>query len=182
MLASTGELHCIVSTRALVRIERMVSEDVPDAIAIDGSLRIGEEELRVGLTRPWTRGWVAREDGTGVVAFVQVWHVVDELHVLSLATRADRRRRGIARGLMDAVLAYACTSRVRLVLLEVRRSNAPAIELYRGVGFSTSRVRARYYQDDEDALEMSLSLDPETGAAPLRPIDVPVPPRRGGSC
>jgi ribosomal-protein-alanine N-acetyltransferase len=50
------------------------------------------------------------------------------------------------------------------VLLEVRRSNAAAIALYRRVGFFAMGVRSRYYPDDEDAVEMVLMIDPETGA------------------
>jgi ribosomal-protein-alanine N-acetyltransferase len=65
---------------------------------------------------------------------------------------------------MDVVVAYARDQRVKHVLLEVRRSNGPAIALYRGVGFFAMGVRARYYPDDEDAVEMVLMLDPETGA------------------
>jgi ribosomal-protein-alanine N-acetyltransferase len=53
---------------------------------------------------------------------------------------------------------------VKHVLLEVRRSNGAAIALYRRVGFFAMGVRARYYPDDEDAVEMVLMLDPETGA------------------
>ena len=60
--------------------------------------------------------------------------------------------------------------RIRIVLLEVRRSNDPAIGLYRKHGFSVFGVRKKYYADnDEDAIEMALSLDPETGAIQPRP-------------
>ncbi len=52
---------------------------------------------------------------------------------------------------------------MRHVLLEVRRSNASAIALYRRLGFVAMGVRARYYPDDEDAVEMVLRLDPRTG-------------------
>jgi len=53
---------------------------------------------------------------------------------------------------------------VKHVLLEVRRSNVAAIALYRAFGFFAMGVRARYYPDDEDAVEMVLLLDPATGA------------------
>ena len=47
-----------------------------------------------------------------------------------------------------------------------RRSNRPAIKLYRAFGFTALGVRPRYYADnDEDAIEMMLGLDPETGRA-----------------
>ena len=65
------------------------------------------------------------------MAFVVSWHVADELHVLNVATREDRRRRGLGRALMDHVVAYAREHALKHVLLEVRRSNAPAIALYR---------------------------------------------------
>jgi hypothetical protein len=35
--------------------------------------------------------------------------------------------------------------------------------LYRTIGFFATGVRIRYYADDEDAVEMALTLDPETG-------------------
>jgi ribosomal-protein-alanine N-acetyltransferase len=120
---------------------------------------------------------VAREaDGAAVVAFVVTWHVVDEIHVLSLATRPDVRRRGAARALMDEVIAFARARGVKQLLLEVRRSNRAAIALYRSLGFHASSVRVRYYADDEDAIEMVLALDPATGAVVRRDDEVPVEP------
>ncbi len=116
------------------------------------------------LARPWTRCWVAREAGRAL-AFLIAWHVADELHVLNVATLPSARRRGLATALMRASLRYAQEHHVRIVLLEVRRSNRPALQLYRGLGFTAMGVRPRYYGDnDEDAIEMVLSLDPTTGA------------------
>jgi [ribosomal protein S18]-alanine N-acetyltransferase len=46
-----------------------------------------------------------------------------------------------------------------VILLEVRASNAPALALYRGLGFSELDRRARYYTDTgEDAVVMQLEL------------------------
>jgi ribosomal-protein-alanine N-acetyltransferase len=152
-----------------VHIDAMKAADAAAVAAIDDATRMDEQQVRDELERPWARLWVARQDAArdhdgAVVAFLVSWHVADELHVLNVATRADRRRRGIGRALMDRVVTYAREHRVRHVLLEVRRSNAPAIALYRAVGFFAMGVRARYYPDDEDAVEMVLMLDPETGA------------------
>jgi len=149
---------------ASVRVEAMQASDLPAVAAIEGATHMDEAQLKEELARTWARLWVAREDGEVVVAFLVSWHVADELHVLNVATREDRRRRGIGRALMDVVVEYARGQRVRHVLLEVRRSNGSAIALYRRVGFFAMGVRARYYPDDEDAVEMVLMLDPETGA------------------
>ena len=145
-------------------VETMKPADVPAVAALEGPTRMTAESVQGELERPWSRLWVAREEGGAVVAFLVAWHVVDELHVLNVATREDRRRRGIGRALMDTAVTYARERHVAHVLLEVRRSNRAAIALYRAVGFFAMGVRSRYYPDDEDAVEMVLALDPETGA------------------
>jgi ribosomal-protein-alanine N-acetyltransferase len=125
-----------------------------------GSVDVAEE-----LDRPWARIWVARF-GEGAVpsAFLLAWLVADELHVLSVATHPSARRRGLARALLAQALAAAREKKMRLVLLEVRRSNQAAIRLYRGFGFRAMGVRPGYYADNrEDAIEMILVLDPLTG-------------------
>lgn len=116
------------------------------------------------LERPWARLWLARE-GAKLLGFLVVWHVADELHVLSVATAPEARRRGVGRALLDELLRYGAANDVRVLVLEVRRSNDAAIGLYRSLGFTVLGVRARYYADnDEDAIEMMLALDPATGA------------------
>jgi len=147
-----------------VRIDTMRGSDLGAVASIEGPTHMDVAQLADELARPWSRLWVAREDEHAVVAFVVSWHVADELHVLNIATREDRRRRGIARALLAGVVEYARGQRMRHLLLEVRRSNHPAIALYRSLGFFAMGVRARYYADDEDAVEMVLMLDPDTGA------------------
>jgi len=81
------------------------------------------------------------------------------VHLLDLAVDEASRRRGVGRELVARVLGEARESGARLVLLEVRRSNAAAIALYRSAGFTENGVRRGYYSDNgEDALEMSLEL------------------------
>jgi ribosomal-protein-alanine N-acetyltransferase len=156
----------------LLRIDGMNEADVAAVLAIDATSKMTDEQLRAEMERPWSRLWVAREEGCGVVAFAIAWHVAAELHILNIATRADRRRRGIARALMAEVVKYVRTERIDHVLLEVRRSNRAAIALYRTEGFFAMGVRARYYPDDEDAVEMVLRLDPETREIVPHPDEV----------
>ncbi len=119
--------------------------DIVDVLELDPAAPLREDELRAELVRPWSRVWVAREGGSEVVAILLSWHVEDEIHVLDVVTRVDRRRRGIGRALMDEVVRYARGAHARRILLEVRRSNAAALALYRGVGFFAFGIRARYY-------------------------------------
>jgi [ribosomal protein S18]-alanine N-acetyltransferase len=149
-------------TNADVAADLSAVEDIARTSFSDGGFSVAEE-----IARPWSRIWVARPDAAPPevpIAFLVAWHVADELHVLNIATEPAMRRRGIARLLMDVALEYARDARIRIVLLEVRRSNRAAIKLYRGLGFTAMGVRPGYYADnDEDAIEMMLALDPNTG-------------------
>jgi ribosomal-protein-alanine N-acetyltransferase len=136
-----------------------------DAIA-KGSFEDAGFSAAKELERPWARVWIARPEADGSLpnAFLVAWHVADELHILNIATDPSVRRRGLGTSLMTVALEYAAQSGVRLVLLEVRRSNRDALRFYRRLGFSVMGVRPGYYADNgEDAIEMTLELDPETG-------------------
>ena len=154
-----------------VVIDRMNGSDVVAVVAIDasspGSSAWDEAQLRGELDRSWAHLWVVRADEIPV-AFLATWHVADELHVLNIATHAEHRRRGHARLLLQHALAFAVERSVRLVLLEVRRSNAGAIGLYRAFGFVAMGLRERYYGDGEDAVEMLLRLDEHGRPIPSR--------------
>jgi len=153
-----------------VVIDRMNESDVADVVAIDaggGSSAWDEPQLRGELGRSWAHLWVVREEASPI-AFLATWHVADELHVLNIATHEAHRRRGHARLLLQHALAFAVERSVRLVLLEVRRSNAAAIGLYRTFGFVAMGLRERYYGDGEDAVEMLLRLDEHGRPVPGR--------------
>ncbi len=154
-------------------VRRLVTGTLAELEAIDAIARASFEDsfsAAKELERPWARIWIAHPDGDGDAdgplphAFLVAWHVADELHVLNIATLPSMRRRGLGTSLMTAAIEYAGQSGVRLVLLEVRRSNWEALRLYRKLGFSALGLRPGYYADNgEDAIEMALELDPETG-------------------
>jgi ribosomal-protein-alanine N-acetyltransferase len=94
-----------------------------------------------------------------VLGFVIFWLVHDEVHVLNLATHPGVRRTGIGRRLMMEVLEQGSHHGATLATLEVRRSNAAALALYRGLGFRAIGIRPNYYVDEgEDAVVMTLDL------------------------
>ena len=143
-----------------------------DAIA-DTARRSGVRlDVAGELDREWSRLWVVRDepDDRRVCAFLLVWHVVDELHVIDLATRPDCRRRGFARALVEHLVSHARAERARRVLLEVRRSNRAALCLYRSAGFAAVSLRRDYYSGPvEDAIEMHLAFNPQTGEPTRQP-------------
>jgi [ribosomal protein S18]-alanine N-acetyltransferase len=108
------------------------------------------------LERPVANVWVLRPGpGADPAAFVDFWHVADEIHVLNVATWPAARRLGHARCLLEAVLSYGRERGVRTVSLELRRGNAAARHLYASLGFEALGIRPRYYADNgEDAVVM----------------------------
>ncbi|MGA2350678.1 MAG: GNAT family N-acetyltransferase [Terracidiphilus sp.] len=80
-----------------------------------------------------------------------------ELEMIAVAPPAQRH--GVARALFAALAAELRAALVTEVILEVRASNQPALELYRRIDFVVSGHRKRYYQSPvEDAVQMRLRL------------------------
>ena len=116
---------------------------------LDPELRLHEE-----LARPWSFLWVARDPARAVVGYQVAWLVGEELHLLNVAVEPSARRTGVGRALVELLFAFAHERGAALIVLEVRRSNLPAYELYRSLGFEVVRERLGYYTNGEDALEM----------------------------
>ncbi|RAL25455.1 ribosomal-protein-alanine N-acetyltransferase [Lujinxingia litoralis] len=109
------------------------------------------------FTLEWSRIWVVCADDE-IAGFLAFWRVLDELHILDVAVHPDFQRRGIARALLQMLLALGQAHEVVAVLLEVRVSNAPALGLYKSLGFKRMGRRKRYYEDGEDAWVMCAEL------------------------
>ncbi len=90
-------------------------------------------------------------------AYIVFWMLHGEAHILNIATAPDLRRMGLAREMLGFSIARMRESLVFEVFLEVRKSNAAALSLYREMGFKESYVRKKYYQN-EDAIVMTLDL------------------------
>src|SRR5271169_1849094 len=90
--------------------------------------------------------------------FLCRWLVADECHILNVAVHPELRRGGIAMALMAEAIKEAQTKTIRLVTLEVRRSNVAARSLYRKLTFEERRLRSNYYGPGEDAIVMELHL------------------------
>ena len=147
-------------------IRRMRPDDLSAMMAIE---RVAfrnpwsTELVRRELTHEWSTIFVAEEptpDGkTRLLGFSIFWLVQDELHILNVATAPEHRHRGVARAVLNATLEEARDRRCTVATLEVRRSNEPAINLYRSFGFRAVGIRPNYYvEEGEDAIVMVLDL------------------------
>ena len=149
-------------TRGTIFVKRLLERSTLDQH--QGSLRtlaaitsthvLLEEELE----KPHSRIWIAQGEDASVHAYLLAWQVADELQIIDLATLPDSRRRGCGHALLEALISFGKEQHSACALLEVRADNSPAIALYQKMGFETHRLRPRYYDDGQAALEMGMPL------------------------
>ena len=148
-----------------VTIRSMTIEDIDRVVQID----------QLSFNLPWTRSsfryevaenkasrqWVAEVIDEGqpiVVGMLVCWIILDEAHVGTIAVHPDFRGKKIGEKLLFQAFSDFKHEEIRIVYLEVRRSNEAALALYHRFGFIEDGVRKRYYKDNnEDAILMELT-------------------------
>jgi len=94
-------------------------------------------------------------DSDELLGYLIISRYVDAWHVMNVAVDPDRRRQGIATGMLERLFELTDDDEQRGYTLEVRVSNAEAIRLYERLGFRARGIRRGYYTDNrEDALIM----------------------------
>lgn len=82
-----------------------------------------------------------------------------EAEVLTLATRPQARRQGVARQALTAALAKAHADGVERVFLEVAEDNTAARALYETLGFREVGRRKGYYERGHNASDDALVME-----------------------
>lgn len=137
---------------------------------IEGIMEIEKDSFAI----PWSRAAVEKElsnnlaiyavvkENDKVVGYGGMWHVVNEGHITNIAVHKDYRRKGIGNIIVNKLIEIAEEKEMIGLTLEVRKSNLPALELYRKNGFKLEGIRPEYYEDNkEDAYIMWKYLIPE---------------------
>lgn len=101
------------------------------------------------------------DDGANdtVRGYAGYWYDGDDAELMTVGVGTAWQNQGIARRLLDRLLADATADGARRMLLEVRTDNEPALAVYRRRGFERIGLRRRYYQpDNKDAYVMAVQL------------------------
>lgn len=119
------------------------------------------ELFKSEILSPLARLFCLKVEGR-MVAFLDAHIVKDQAHIVCFGVEPKMRRNGFGKTLLAHLLACCAELEVKVVTLEVRRSNLAALALYQTFGFSQAGIRTRYYSDDgEDAVVMLRSLSPQ---------------------
>ncbi|KJU86169.1 ribosomal-protein-alanine acetyltransferase, partial [Candidatus Magnetobacterium bavaricum] len=140
-------------------IRRMTEDDLQEVLRIEDSV----------FSNPWSRRSFAYELNSdiaictiascnnSVIGYVCTQALLGQAYILKLAVHPAFRRQGVATLLIDDTLKTLREPACQEILLEVRRSNDPALGLYEGFGFKWLSVRRQYYSaPTEDAITMIL--------------------------
>lgn len=123
--------------------------------------------------QPWTRDGFERALHQGMnfmfcdtqaepLGYACLLPVVDELHLLNITVDSAFQGQGIGKAAMQNLFERFSHTHYAVMLLEVRKSNKVARQLYLGLGFEQDGIRKQYYVCEngrEDAVLMSRRLD-----------------------
>ncbi len=116
------------------------------------------------FAEPWTRKMLESElknslcvltaetCGEKLCGFALGRVVADEAELFKIAVLPEYRRQGIAEKLLISLHKEMKERGAKTCFLEVRAKNAPALALYKKLGYEKIRVISRYYPDDDAAV------------------------------
>jgi ribosomal-protein-alanine N-acetyltransferase len=147
-----------------MNVRNMQAQDIVNVLAIEQSAnqfpwdkKSFEDSLKTGH-----EAWVFYEQADDIVGFAIVQRVLDEAHLLNICVKPTAQGRGLGKAIVQHVIDYANSISAVIILLEVRRSNERAQQLYLNIGFNEMSVRKSYYpakEGREDAILMAMDLD-----------------------
>lgn len=149
--------------QAMWRLYPMQAAHLPQVLEIEQSayefpwtLGVFNDCLRVGYS-----AWVVTDTVGEVLGYALMSMAVGEAHILNICVAPEQQRRGLASFLMRHLLMVARAAGVNLMLLEVRKSNTAAYQMYERFGFRRLGERKAYYparDGREDAYVLGLDL------------------------
>jgi len=131
--------------------------DIPSIIRIVKD-SLGENyppSLYLTVHNLWSDGFLLLTDEGKVVGFVAAVPSGSKMaRVLMLAVLPQFRKRTYGQRLMNELYERCVAQKMDTVVLEVRKSNKPAISFYERQGFSVYGEIKKFYSNGEDALKM----------------------------
>lgn len=144
--------------KAKIRVRIAKSSDLDDIYELDVqtfAMPWSKEALSYDILENDNAFVIVAEYEGEFAGYADIWTVLDEADLNSIAVRVDFRRKGIGDAIILAMTEMLSANGVATINLEVRVSNMPAIKLYKKYGFNECGVRPGYYLDNgEDALIM----------------------------
>lgn len=136
-----------------VTIRRMAESDLEiissierDVFTDPWSLNAFKTDLNNDMALP-----MVAEFENKIVGYSNIYIVAGKAQIANFAVAPGFRNRGVGRLLMNEIVDRAEEKKCRVIFLEVRESNTPALELYKSYGFNAAGQRKDYYSKPQES-------------------------------
>lgn len=141
-------------------------DDLPELVRIESAVHIApwsDAGFKGELDKPFSHTLVMTDEETDAIVggYLVFWEMGEEFHILNVAVDLPYRGIGLAQKLIRKVIDLGLRKGAKRVVLDVRKSNSAAIQLYQKLGFTIQTVRKAFYSNGEDAYGMVLDLTVE---------------------
>ena len=143
-------------------LNRLSEKDYPAVAEIE----------KLCFSHPWSEATVAAEAKNPLADFFGAFFegelagyiggrtIAGETEIFNVAVAPKFRRNGLGKALIAKFIEAVREKGTKVIFLEVRTSNLPAINLYESAGFVFCGIRKDYYTDPkENAILMRLAFD-----------------------
>ena len=113
-----------------------------------------ESELKNTLSK-----YIVAKIKTEIVGFAGIIDTLDQFEITNIVVKKDFRKNGVGNALIAELIKLAQINNNKdKIILEVNKTNLPAIKLYEKNGFQNIGLRKKYYNNTDDANIMALQL------------------------
>lgn len=140
------------------------ADDLSRVLAIENQVHVSpwkEEHFQSEFSKPYSHFLLFTDDETDleVAGYIVFWIMFDECQILNVAVDLPYRGLGLAKKMIRKAAQVALQKGIKKMVLDVRKSNLPAIQLYQGLNFVITHIRKGFYSNGEDAYQMTLLLE-----------------------
>jgi ribosomal-protein-alanine acetyltransferase len=144
-------------------LRSMHAADIDSLLLIERAVHVvpwNKNAFNICLQAKGNTGWLIENNGQPMGFVIVSFKIA--CHVLNLGIARHYQRQGLGKQLLEYVINHAKSLSAPFIYLEVRRSNIPAINLYKKIDFSQVGERKNYYPigdgQYEDALIFARNL------------------------
>ena len=145
----------------MLEINRMQETDLDEVAALEKeifSMPWSKKGFLDTLSMAQVHFLVARKGGE-LVGYCGIYQAADEGEITNVAVDEKFRKHGIAKQMVEQLIAQAAAEGTKHFVLEVRCSNDAAVHLYRKLHFENQGIRKNFYEKPrEDAYIMTLDV------------------------
>lgn len=143
-----------------IKISIMAKKDIQDVLKLEYShnIKILSENILEKELKNSNTYYIVAKLNNKIVGYAGISYVLDSADLISIVVDKEKTRMKIATNMLENIISFCKENNIKEILLEVRKSNTTAQNLYLKFGFEIISIRKKYYDNTEDAYIMQLKI------------------------